>query len=140
MVFDGLSTTRRLFSQPKWILNADISFDHPDWGTKFTIAYFKISDVLRAAGGASLGTQQEVRALFLDRYTDSFHTLTATFSQTFELPREFGEIKFSMSGKNLTNSIRREIYDPDQTDGTFVRRQYKSGRDYSASITYTRTF
>ena len=38
--FTGLEKSRRLFGQPEWIANADISFDHPDWGTKVTLAWF----------------------------------------------------------------------------------------------------
>ena len=50
--FRLLEKSRRLFGQPEWIANADISFDHPDWGTKVTLAWFGISSILDAAGSA----------------------------------------------------------------------------------------
>ena len=50
--YTALEKSRRLFGQPEWIANADLSFDHPDWGTKATLAFFAISDVLDAAGTA----------------------------------------------------------------------------------------
>ena len=50
--YNGLEKSRRLFGQPEWIANADVSFDHPDWGTKVTLAFFAISNVLDAAGSA----------------------------------------------------------------------------------------
>ena len=137
--FSELAGTRRLFNQPEWIANADITFDHPDWGTKITVAYFRISDLLDAAGSVEFIGQVPI-SFIPDRYDDEFHTLTATISQTFTLPGEFGTITFKASGKNLTDSIRRRIYDPEQTFGEIIEREFKRGRDYSVSISYTRTF
>jgi outer membrane receptor protein involved in Fe transport len=138
--FPELEPTRRLFNQPEWIANADLTFDHPDWGLKATVAYFRISDVLDAAGSASIGLSGNVIGFTLDRYVDEFHELRATVAKTFELPDNFGQLTFRVTGKNLTDSKRRIIYDPEQTDGTFKEREFKVGRDYSVSLTYTRTF
>ena len=59
--FSGLTESRRLFSQPEWIANADITFDHPDWGTRATLAFFGISDVLDAAGSGNTRHQRPRR-------------------------------------------------------------------------------
>ena len=68
--FSSYERSRRLFGQPEWIANADITFDQPDWGTKATLALFAISDVLDAAGTATLAPNGSVVAFTLDRYLD----------------------------------------------------------------------
>ena len=146
-IFTELKQTRRLFSQPKWIINADLTFDHPDWGTKMTLSYFAISDVLKAAGSASLGPDLSVRSFVLDRYTDSFDQLDFVFRQTisFErmLPSEWtlpGNWTFSMSIKNLLDGERGVVYDREQTNEKVQERSFRIGRDYSFSISYKLTF
>ena len=61
--FTRLEQSRRLFGQPEWIANADVTFDQPDWGTKATLAFFAISDVLDAAGSAVIGPNGEIVSL-----------------------------------------------------------------------------
>lgn len=138
--FSELDETRRLFNQPKWIANADLTFDHPDWGLKATVAYFAISDVLDAAGTASIAPNGDVSGFTLDRYVDSFYELRATVAKTFQLPGDFGELTFRITGKNLTDTPRRILYDPVQTDRDFIEREVRVGRDFDLSLTYTRTF
>jgi outer membrane receptor protein involved in Fe transport len=135
--FRELEQTRRLFGQPEWIANADISFDHPDWGTKVTLSFFAISDVLDAAGSASLNNGGEVIALTLDRYVDSFNQLDFTLSQKVHVERLRGDLTFKFSAKNLTDSSRGIIYDPSQTRDEIAERSFKVGRDFSFSLTYT---
>ncbi len=136
--FTGLAKSRRLFSQPKWIANADITFDHPDWGTRATLAFFALSDVLDAAGSATLGTT--VESLTLDRYLDSYHQLDLIVSQEFEFDRVPGRFTFKGSVKNLTDSERRLIWDPSQTASKVVERAFKIGRDLSVSVSYAHSF
>src|SRR4029453_575702 len=73
--YKGLEKSRRLFGQPEWIANADISFSHPDWGSKATLAFFAISNVLDAAGSAFIAPNGTARDFTLDRYIDSFYQL-----------------------------------------------------------------
>jgi len=129
--FAGLARKRRLFGQPEWIANADISFDHDEWGTKVTLAFFAISDVLDAAGSASISPSGEVISATLDRYIDSFHQLDLVFSQEL-----FAGLSFKVSVKNLTDSTRRIVYDRNQTVNRIAEREYKVGRDYSFSLKY----
>jgi outer membrane receptor protein involved in Fe transport len=133
-VFSQLASSRRLFGQPEWIVNADLSFEHPTWGTKATVAFFAISDVLDAAGSAFLGG---AKSITIDRYVDSFYTLDLILSQRIPLERLRGEINVKFTAKNLTNSTRQLIYDPSQTDSTFTERSFKVGRDFKLSLTYT---
>lgn len=138
--FQGLAEKRRLYSQPEWIVNTDISFDHPDWGTKATLAFFGISDVLDSAGSAVFNGSGVVAALNLDRYVDSFYQLDLVVSQTFSFERLPGEFTLKGSLKNLTDSTRRLIYDPAQTVGEIAEREYKVGRDLSVSVSYSHAF
>jgi TonB-dependent receptor len=126
--FSGLKDSRRLFGQPEWIANADISFSHPDWGTKITLAFFAISDVLDAAGSANINNNGEVVSFTLDRYIDSFNQLDLTLSQSWR----GWTLKASI--KNLTDTTRRVIYDPEQTAGTITERSFEVGRDFSLSL------
>jgi outer membrane receptor protein involved in Fe transport len=144
-LFRELDQTRRLFNQPRWIVNADVTFDHPDWGLKATLAWFGISDVLDAAGAAAIGPPDAngmtpVLSITLDRYIDSYGELRATVSKTFKLPGPYGELVFRASAKNLTDSERRVVYDPFATAERITDREIHLGRDYDFSITYKRSF
>jgi TonB-dependent receptor len=146
----SLETSRRLFGQPKWIVNTDFTFDQPDWGSKLTLSVFAISDLLDAAGTAGTGPDGRVTSLTLDRYIDSYYTLDLVFSQTFPFDVSLtplglegtipSALTFKTSIKNLTDSTRRIVYDPVQTSQTVAERSYKVGRDYSFSLTYSFAF
>jgi outer membrane receptor protein involved in Fe transport len=131
----GLDSSRRLFGQPEWIANADLSFDHPDWGTRVTLAVFAISDVLDAVGSVALGRSSEDTTFELDRYNDEYYQLDLVMSQ-----RIWGGLSAKVSIKNLTDSTRRIVYDDDLTRGKFEERKYKKGRDYSFALSYTQEF
>ena len=132
----SLKGSRRLFSQPEWIANADISFDHPDWGTKATLVVFAISDVLDAAGSAFVTSSGDILSYTPDRYLDSYYQLDLIMSKTWRVDFLRGDLTFKVSIKNLTDSTRRIIYDPEQTHDEIVERSWKAGRDYSFSLTY----
>jgi len=134
--FSGLDKKRRLFGQPEWIGNADISFNHPDWGTSLTLAVFAISDVLDAAGTAGIGPDGvTANTLILDRYLDDFYQLDLVASQEI-----WQGLRLKLSVKNLTDTARRRIYDRQQTVETYVERSRKYGRDWSLSLGYTVDF
>jgi outer membrane receptor protein involved in Fe transport len=125
---------RRLYGQPEWIANADISFDHPIWGTRVTLAYFAISDVLDAAGFGvpnQAPTGDALVSYTIDRYVDSYEQLDLVISQ--KLWRGFS---VGLSAKNLTDSKRRIIYDPKQTSHRITEREYRRGRDYSLTVSW----
>ncbi len=135
--FGRYKRKRRLFDQPEWIANADISFDNPDWGTKITLALFGISDVLTAPGSADPDGGVDFT---LDRYRDKYWQLDLVASQSFELPSELGTLIFKTSAKNLTDSERGIFYDRDQTSSTIKEREFKIGRDYSFSVSFKHSF
>jgi hypothetical protein len=129
--FTGLNPTRRLYGQPEWIANADLNFNHTEWGTKATIAFFAISDVLDAAGSSVLGRDRLPYAFALDRYLASYNRIDFSFSQAWR------NWTFKLSAKNLTDSERKVIYDPDQLTEEVPERSYKMGQDYSVSASYS---
>ena len=138
--FTSYEKDRRLFGQPEWIANADLSFDNPDWGTKVTLVFFGISEVLDAAGSAAINPNGSVRSLTLDRYFDSFTQLNLVASQRWSLGFVGGDVILGGNIKNLTDSTRRLIYDQDQTDSKVAERSWKNGLDYSLSLTYSLSF
>ena len=134
--FEGLERKRRLFGQPEWIANADISFNHPEWGTTLTLAVFAISDVLDAAGTASIGADRvNPVSLTLDRYLDDFHQVDLIAAQEI-----WQGLTVKMSIKNLTDSPRRRVYDREQTAQTYVERSRRFGMDWSFSVGYAVDF
>jgi len=138
--FQALAPTRRLFNQPEWIANADVTFDHPDWGLSATLAYFAISDVLDAAGSAAISNTGETLEYVPDRYIGSFQDLRATIAKTFQLPSGLGELTFRATAKNLLDSPRELIYDPAQTAKEITEQELQTGIDYGFSITFRRYF
>jgi outer membrane receptor protein involved in Fe transport len=126
----GLAPKRRLFGQPAWIANADLTFDHPGWGTRATLAWSAISDVLDAAGSATIGPNGAVNAASLDRYLGSHRQLDLILSQ------KLGRWTFKLSVKNLTDTTRTVLYDPGQTAGPIARSSYRLGRRLSFSATF----
>jgi outer membrane receptor protein involved in Fe transport len=126
---------RRLYNQPEWIANADVSFDHPGWGTKITISAFAISSTLDAAGSVGVDRLGTPLTFTLDRYVDGFYQLDVVASQHI-----WRGLVLKLSAKNLTNSTREIIYDEEQTVDQVSERTLKVGRDFSISLSYTHEF
>jgi TonB-dependent receptor len=130
--FSGIAPTRRLFGQPEWIANADLTFNHPGWGSRATLAYYAISDVLESVGAirtAASGTL--IRSLTLDRYIASFYTLDLILGQ------DLGHgVSLSFRAQNLTDSTRGRLYDPVQTAAPIYERQFMVGRSYKITLSY----
>ncbi|HPG24313.1 MAG: TonB-dependent receptor [Spirochaetaceae bacterium] len=135
--FSRLKRKRRLFNQPEWIANGDITFDHPDWGTKATLSIFAISEVLDTAGSGNLLPNGNLDSINLDRFTDEYFQVDFVISQTFGIPRIPGEWTVKTSIKNLTDSSRGVIYDQSQTVDDVHERSFKQGRDYTFGLGYT---
>ncbi|MGE9294044.1 MAG: TonB-dependent receptor domain-containing protein [Puniceicoccales bacterium] len=121
---NDLPTKRRLFDQPEYIANANITYNNPDWGSAITLSVYTQSDVLTAVGS---GTNNSV-----DQYTAEFYQLDLTFSQ--ELTEN---MQLSFRVTNITDTTRSIIYAPDQLNNTETRQSYKLGQSYSISLKYT---
>ena len=128
--FSGIAPERRLFGQPEWILNLDVTFEQPDWGTKATLAWFGISDILDAAGSVSLDQRDLPTTMTPDRYVGSFQQFDLILTQ------KWNSWTFGFTVKNLTDSKRSIVYDPNQTSGTIEEQSFRVGRDYAISASY----
>lgn len=135
-----LPKERRLFNQPEWTANGNLSFDQPDWGTKLTLSVFAISDVLQAAGTVAVIRSGQPEGLSLDEFTESFYQLDLVARQSFEIPYVPGTVTLGASLKNLTDSPRGIVYDKDVVDGTFRERRFRIGREYKFTLAYEWTF
>jgi len=123
--FEDPPEERRLFQQPEWIVNGDISFEHPDWGTEATLSVFGQSKVLETAGGFIDSTNTNIPSLAtVDEFRKSYYEVNFTFSQKIG---EHFEVGFSV--ENLTDS-ERGIERDDSVDAP-DERSFRVGRDYS---------
>lgn len=113
---------RRLYDQPEWTLNFDISFEQPDWGTSITAAIYAQSDVLTSVGTGS--------SLTIDQFTSPYHQLDLTLSQTFGDGWEL-----SLSIENVTDSSRGIEYNRELVNDEEIKRfSYKVGRSYGIAL------
>ncbi len=116
-----IPTTRRLFDQPEYIANLDLTWARPNWGTSATLAAFAISDVLTATG----------KPTFFDIYERATTRLDFVFNQQIS-----SRLKLRLSVKNLADPARGLIYDREATTALVERNTYHAGRDYGVSVTY----
>jgi len=129
--YDGLKKSRRLFGQPKWIINADVSFDQPDWGTRVTLAYFAISNLLDAAGVATPNQSDRITSFTLDQYVASYDQVDLIVRQEI-----WKGLSAKFTARNLTDSKRGIVYDPEQTSEKYKEREFKVGRSYTIEFKY----
>lgn len=123
-VVEELPEHRRLFNQPEWIANANLTWEVESWGTRCTLAYFAISDVLDVAPSAFVGNASP--AIF----KDSYGQLDLIFRQ------EWNGWVLQFTARNLTDSERKEIYDPYLLAEEVVRSTVKVGTDYGVSLSW----
>jgi len=119
------TVTRRLYDQPEYLINTDLTWTQGRWGTTVTLAANFTSDVLAASGGGVLGVSESS----LDLYTRAHERIDFFVSQKL-----WDGWKLRVGVKNLTDPVRGTIYDPERTAGTIVRNEYRAGREYSVSV------
>ncbi len=112
------SSTRPLYDQSPYIINADISYDHPGSGTSVTLLYNIYGERLAYP---ALNTS--------DIYEQPFETLDFTLSQRFGSQKRW---KAKFSAKNLLDPKRQLIYE----DTSLVFSEYRRGRSFGFSLGY----
>lgn len=122
------TVTRRLYDQPEYLVNLDVTWNQERWGTTATLAWNMISDVLVASGGGVLSANESA----FDIYSRAHQRLD--FFLTQKLADGW---KLRLGVKNLTDPVRGTIYDPEKTQGTIYRNEYHAGREYSLSVSAT---
>jgi len=119
-------TSRRLFDQPEYIANADLTWRHERWGTSATFAAYAISDVLVASGLTNGVSEAGANFdLYSRAYTRYDLVLSQRMNKTFK-------VKFSV--KNIFDPVLGTIYDPDALGREVVRNSYRAGQTYSISV------
>lgn len=130
--FDSLPTERKLFNQPEWIANADLTFEREDWGTTITLSVFAISEVLGSSGSITIDpATNSPREIIPDRYIGSY------IQWDLVLQQEWKNWSFKLSLKNLTDSTRTSHYDSGLFDPEIEFKEFKVGRDLSISASYS---
>jgi TonB-dependent receptor len=114
-----IEETRALTNQPEYILNADLTYDNPDWGLRVSLIAYHISEVLQ---GVSFADSYDV-------YGNAYKSLDLTASKTIK-----ENLKVSFSIKNITDSKRGTYYDVEGDD--VGRDAYKVGQSMSLGINY----
>jgi TonB-dependent receptor len=109
---------RRLYDQPEWLANLDITWEIRRWGSTLTLAWLATDRVLSSVEND------------FDQYLDSHDRFDLTFTQ-----RLGKRLALKLSVKNLSDSERRYIRDKDQTGGiTIVDRRWHEGRSFTATL------
>jgi len=114
----GKFTKRRLYDQPEFLGNADITWSLPRHGFSTALTFNYSGDSLYA-----------LRDYIYNLYRDSYYQVDWTMSQTFGRAWTL-----RLSAKNLTDSDRDYILDPTATSERYVYRSGKNGRSYSLSL------
>ncbi len=94
--------SRDMTNAPEYLFNIYLTYDKPDWGSKFALFYTVQGDTLVVGAGANDGN------FIPDIYQTRFGTLNFSYSQ------EIVEgLTFKFEAKNLTNEKRRTVYRSD---------------------------
>ena len=126
-VLNNVPTSRRLFDQPEYIANLDLSWRREKWGSSATFSAYAISDVLQTAGLSSeLGPGGNGQP---DLYTRGYTRFDMVFSQ-----RLTKSLKLKFSVKNLFDPELGTIYDRERHSRLVPYNTYRAGRSFSLSI------
>ncbi|WP_269524767.1 TonB-dependent receptor [Coraliomargarita parva] len=135
---DGIDDTRPLTEQPEQILNLDLSFRHPEWGSSVTLAYNYKSEILE-----SIGSEES-----FDAYRGAVERLDLVVSHEFEngvtvsfavknLLDEGYETYFRNRAPDMSNGNISNLDNPSSYSDDKPRKTVDSvGRTYSLSVSY----
>jgi hypothetical protein len=122
---DGLDDDRPLTEQPDQIVNLNLTYVHPGWGTRVTLAYNHTAEVLESIGSEAS----------LDSYRGSTERLDLIMSHEFE-----GGWKVSFAVKNITDEGYETYYEArasaggDAADKVDRKTVDSVGQEYSVSV------
>lgn len=118
--FPSTGTTRPMFDQSPWIVNADISYDNADTGLNAT---FSANVAGRRLALPSYETP--------DIYEESYLTLNFSLSKRLS---EHWTLRFT--AKNLMDPYIRRTYDNPEVDQEFIFSGYRRGRTFGLALKY----
>jgi len=114
------SDTRQLQGQSPYVLNVDVSYSNPDWGTNAGLFFNSFGERLSKVSANATPDVFESPAPLLN--------FTAS-QQLFEI------LTLNLGVKNILNSEYREVYRYNNKD--YVFQSYQSGVSYSIGLTYS---
>lgn len=120
---DNIPRTRRLFDQPRYIGNVEVTWNAVRWGSSITASVFAISESLIVAG---------LSRFDFDLYEKAYYRVDLSFNQKLT-----SALTMRLSVKNLNDPVRGSVYDPENTTGYFPRTEYRAGREFGLSLTST---
>lgn len=114
---------RDMTNAPEYIYNLYTTYDFAPSGTALGLFYSVVGDTLIQGTGPS-------NDFFVPAtYQTRFESLNVSLSQ----PLGRG-MRISLSGRNLTNALRRQVYRSEFIDDDVTRRSFTEGVDWSLSI------
>ena len=135
---NALDDERQLTEQPDQILNLDLTYEHPAWGTRVTLAYNEKSEILEAIGSEKdfdsfRGPTERLDLIVSHAFKNG---LTLSFAVKNLLDEGY-ETYFRNRSPDLTVGNLSNMRDP----GQFTRDQPRQtvetvGRSFSFSIGY----
>ncbi len=117
-------SSRRLFDQPEWIFNTDLTWEIRSWRTEVVLSYFRISEVLAVTGSAT-----STAFFYYDSFEREYDRLDLGVTHRFG---DGWAVRFQ--AKNLTDPVRGLVYDPGSPAAGANRVSYRAGRDFSVSV------
>ncbi|MDX6766824.1 MAG: TonB-dependent receptor [Candidatus Methylacidiphilales bacterium] len=119
--------TRPLEAQPEYIINANLTYDNPDTGTKFGLFYNWIGEQLVAGGSIDPNT------ITPSRYLLPTEELNVSFSQKF-----WEHWTLTARAKNLTDPVQEQVYRLQDLgeEGDVTRRTSSKGITMSLGVKY----
>jgi outer membrane receptor protein involved in Fe transport len=133
----ALADERPLTEQPKQILNLDLTYEHPEWGTRVTLAYNEKSEILEAIGSeqdfdAFRGPTERLDLIISHEFKNG---LTASFSIKNLLDNGY-ETYFRNRAPDLTVDTSN-MEDPSEFAQDRTRQTVETtGRSFSFSLSY----
>lgn len=120
------TTSRAMLNAPERLLNFNLMYEHPEWGTKVGLFYTVRGDTLvEGRAEANVG-------FFEDVYEKEYGTLNLNISHPVN-----EQLKLAFQAKNLTDPDIQRVYRSEFTSGDTVKSTYKKGMDFSLSMAYT---
>jgi outer membrane receptor protein involved in Fe transport len=114
------SDTRQLQGQSPYVINVDVSYSNPDWGTNAGLFFNSFGERLSKVSANATP----------DVFESPAPLLNFTASQ-----RLFELLTLNLGVKNILNSEYREVYRYNNKD--YVFQSYQSGVSYSIGLTYS---
>ena len=115
---NGVPAKRRLYDQPEWLANADLTVSVPKLKSTFVVTYTATSPVLISAPADAAYA----------RFRDGYEQVDASVTTSFGI----WDLKLQVS--NLFEASKDQVYDPGQSSGRILYASEETSRSYSVTV------